>query len=282
MGSHMVVTIVCLCYNQAPFLRESVESALRQNHPHLDIWVLDDHSSDGSQEIIRSLKAEYPSLHIRLESARSGHNRLFNRYLPEYRGEAIIDLAADDVLLPERVAAGVRAFSEHPACGVNFTNAELINEGGNHLSWHFPVNDQGQARIDVPEGDLFTELVSRYLVNPVSMMIRQEVLDQLGGFDEDLSYEDFDFWVRSARNFPYCYTDRVLVRKRVHQTNYSHSQYVYGSIQMRDTYQVCRKIRGMIRTRTEQRALQRRVRYEMRQCVRHGNLKLFYDYLKLL
>lgn len=253
-----------------------------QTHPALDVWLLDDHSTDGSREIIQELQRENPSLHIYLSPENIGHNRLFNKFLGEYRGDALIDLAADDILLPGRVAAGVEALSMNPACGVHFTNAELIDEAGQHAGWHYPVDDDGKSIVPVPTGDVFSELVSRYFINPVTMMMRKSVLDELDGFDESLSYEDFDFWVRSSRCHPYCYTDKVLVRRRIHPESFSRQQYRFGSIQMRDTFRVCQKLKGMLHTPAEQRAFHLRLGYEMRQCLRKGNLKLFADYLQLL
>lgn len=278
----MVVTIACICYNQAPFLEETVQSILAQTYSPLDIWVLDDASTDNSREIIQSLGSRYPSINVYCSQENIGHNRLFNQFLGEYNGQAIIDLAADDLLHPDRVAAGVDALRKDPSCGVHFTNAELINDKGEFMSAHYAVNEAGCAIVKVPQGDVFTNLVGTYFINPVSMMIRKNVLDELQGFDETLSYEDFDFWIRSARNHRYCYTDRVLVSKRIHASNYSKQQYRFGSRQMLDTFKVCQKIRKLIRSADERNAFHRRLGYEMRQCLRNGNLRLFFRYFQLL
>lgn len=277
----MVVSIVCTCYNQAPFLREAVHSILSQTYPDLDIWLADDYSSDGSQEIIRELKQVHPQLNIYLNESRWGHTRLFNHILPMLKGEYVIDLAADDVLLPDRIAEGLKAFRVHPECGVNFTNAELMDATGNFLENHYPVDDLGKAKAPVPEGDVFAALVGRYFLNPVTMMMRKTMLEEMEGYDATLSYEDFDFWIRSSRRFHYCYTDQVLVKKRIHASNYSLSQYSHGSPQMQDTYHICKKIKPMIKTPEERHAFHKRLGFEMRQCIRTGNFRLFARYLTL-
>jgi glycosyltransferase involved in cell wall biosynthesis len=277
----MVVSIICTCYNQASFLREAIQSVLLQTHAQLDIWVADDASNDGSQELIRKFEKEYPQINIYLNSERWGHTRLFNHILPMLKGEYVIDLAADDLLLPDRVAEGLKEFIKHPECGVNFTNAELIDDKGSFLKFHYPVDKVGRATVPIPAGDIFAELVGHYYVNPVTMMVRKSLLEELSGYDATLSYEDFDFWVRSSRLYPYCYTDKVLVKKRIHSTNYSLSQYSFGSPQMLDTYRICKKIKAMIHTPKERHAFYNRLGFEMRQCIRTGNLRLLARYLTL-
>ncbi len=278
----MVVTVVCICYNQGRFIREAVDSVLNQTHQPVELWILDDGSTDDSPDIIRNIQREHPQIRTYLSPANTGHNQIFNKFLSEYKGEAIIDLAADDILLPDRITEGVNAFSNNSGCGVNFTNAELIDEDGNYLRYQYPVGDNGQAVGTIRQGDLFADLIGTYFINPASMMIRTEVLDRLGGFDASLSYEDFDFWVRSAREFRYCYTDRILIKKRIHEAAFSKQQYRFGSLQMRDTFRVCRKIPSMIRNDAERKAYHRRIGYEMRQCIRHGNIRLFFRYLTQL
>jgi glycosyltransferase involved in cell wall biosynthesis len=277
----MVVSVVCISHNQAAFLREAVQSILQQTYSSLDIWLVDDASSDACPQIIRELNKEFPQLNVFMSDTPMGNTKIFNAVFPKLRGEYVIDLAADDILLPERVEEGVRALAENTTCGVNFTNAEIIDERGNFLRHHYPVDRRGKSTVSVPEGFIFHHLISSYFLNPVTMMIRRTVLEQLGGYDDTLSYEDFDFWVRSSREFPYCYTDKVLVQKRTHSSNMSSRQYTYRSIQMRDTYKICRKIKALIRNPEEQRAYEKRLGFEMRQCLRTGNVRLLFRYLML-
>ena len=283
MEEKPLVSVICLCFNQDSYVREAIYSVLDQSYPHIELIVADDASTDQSKYTIRSIVNKLPQVKFLSLNENVGNCRAFNLALQYVRGKYVIDLAADDILLPERVRLGVEALEEKgEEYGVNFTNVEMVDREGHHLRHHYPVNSQGKAKDQPPEGDLYTTLVSRYVVNPVSMLIRKSVFDRLGGYDDSLSYEDFDFWVRSSREFKYCYTDEVLVRKRLHESNYSEEQYAPGSVQLKDTYRICEKIASMNKSRQEKKALNKRILYEMKQCMRLRELGLANKYRKLL
>ena len=84
--------------------------------------------------------------------------------------------------------------------GVHFCDVELLDESGKSFGTHYQRDKDGKLMVPVPSGDIYSELVERYLISAPSMMMRRTVLEELDGYDEDLTYEDFDFWVRSARN----------------------------------------------------------------------------------
>lgn len=272
------VTVICLCYNQARFVEEAIHSVLAQTYPHIQLVVVDDASTDDSVPVIRKLVALHPEIEFLSLTQNVGNCKAFNRALGRAQGEYIIDLAADDILLPGRVAKGVEALSNaHGACDVQFTDAEWVAEDGSHLCWHsdrFPHHT-------IPQGNIYKDLISRFFICSPTMMFRREVIQSLGGYDETLSYEDFDFWIRSSRNFRYCYTTEVLVKKRVVRNSMSHKQFTLFNSQQRSTYRVCEKIMSLNRSADEKDALARRILYEMRVCLRLLDFLLLVKYMIL-
>ncbi len=194
-------------------------------------------------------------------------------------GEFIIDLASDDVLNPDRIEKGIMAFrSTGEETGVNFTDAELINENGIRTGYHsdrFPHES-------IPQGNIYTEILFRYFINSPTMMIRRRVFEKLDGYDETLAYEDFDFWVRSSRDFNYCYTAEALVKKRILPDSLGKMQYKKGSKQMMSTFHVCEKAFELNRTKEEQLALRKRIRYELAHALHVGEFGIAFNYLRLL
>jgi len=278
-----LVSVVCLCYNQASFVRDAIYSVLDQTYSNVELVVVDDASTDHSRYTIRSIVNKLDNVRFISNNENVGNCRAFNAVLPMLKGKYVIDLAADDMLLPDRIQTGVEDLEEKgEEYGINFTNVEIVDAQGHHLRHHYKVDPWGKAREMPPQGDLYATLVAKYVVNPVSMMMRKSVLDDLGGYDEDLSYEDFDFWVRSSRKFLYSYSDAVLVRKRIHGDNLSSKQYARGSVQLFDTYRVCEKIKSLNRSTREHKALKKRVYYEMKQCMKLREMKLLNMYSKLL
>ena len=71
MNPSPLVSIICLCYNHAPFLREALDSVLAQTYPHIEVIVVDDCSTDGSVGII----GEYIAKHAEIRFICTGHNR---------------------------------------------------------------------------------------------------------------------------------------------------------------------------------------------------------------
>ena len=272
------VTVICLCYNQERFVRQCILSVLEQTYPNIQLIVIDDASLDNSVEVISDLVAEYPHVRFIPLPENSGNCGAFNHALSFSHGDYIIDLAADDILLPDRIKKGVAAFTlAGDSFGVNFTDADWIKEDGSVVFRHskrFPHDT-------IPQGDVYRQLIERFFICSPTMMFRREVIDRLGGYDGSLAYEDFDFWIRSSRDFLYCYTPEVLVQKRIVQNSLSAKQFRFQSPQLKSTFHVCEKILVLNKSAAEKQALARRIRYELRVCFRLLNFSLAIKYAGL-
>lgn len=256
-------------------MQEALESVLSQTYPAIELIIVDDGSTDGSKEIIGDFVETHDVPFVDIDEP-VGNCTAFNRGWRQSSGDYLIDLAADDILLPDRVGIGIERLEE-TGYGVHFSDAELIDKDGEFLSNH---NDRFNDLI--PEGDLYKDLVSRYLICPPTMMIRNEVMKRLDGYDEKLAFEDFDFWVRSAREFKYCYTNKVLVKKRMLVNSHSSSQKRFRNEHQKSILKVCWKILEMNKTKEEGNALKRRCWHEIRQCIKKGNLGLVPGYLSVI
>ncbi|MEP1032943.1 glycosyltransferase [Ekhidna sp.] len=280
MNQLPLVSVVCLCHNHLSHLRRSIQSVLSQSYPYVELIVVDDGSTDGSKEMIQAIIEDKNIQYIDIPSS-IGNCTAFNLGFEKTKGAYIIDLAADDVLLPERIMKGINSFLNSDA-GVTFCDVMNLDENGVELGTHFKRNRNDVLIENVPEGDIYVELIERYFISPPGMMIKREVIEELSGYDESLSYEDFDFWIRSSRNWQYSFTDDVLVQKRKLSGSLSEQQFRYKSKHQKTTLKVCQKIKELNRSGEEKSALRRRCLYEMRQCIRQGNFRLIPEFLKLL
>ena len=282
MNSPMV-TVICLCYNQARFIQEAIESVLNQTYPSIQLIVVDDASSDQSQKVIRSLVSKHPAIEFISLPHNIGNCKAFNRGLLQARGEFILDFAADDILKPDRIAKQVDQFQKlGKEYGVLFTDATYIDESGGFLRNHYEYLTGKGLLKEVPQGDVFSAVMSRYFIASPTMMMRKSVFDKLGGYDEDLSYEDFDFWVRSSRICLYGFLNEKLTAIRKTKSSMSTGWYKIGDKQIHSTYLVCKKAVGLIRNEDEKRSLLTRLRYELRQCVFSHNKEEALLFLNLL
>ena len=273
-----LVSVICLCYNQGRFIEEAIQSVLNQTYPNIQLIIVDDASQDNSAEIIQRVKEKYLSVETLLLKQNIGNCKAFNKGLRVAKGEFIIDLAADDILLPKRIEVGVRALLvAGPTYGVHFSDADWISEKGEFLyrqSDRFPHQT-------IPTGNIYRYLISRFFICSPTMMYTQEVMNRLGGYDEDLLYEDFDFWIRSSRNFLYAYSPQVLAKKRIVKKSLSEKQFQVLSPQLKSTFRVCEKVLLLNHSVEEKIALRHRIFYEMKVCLKLLHFTLLIKYLLL-
>ncbi len=266
-----LVSIVALCHNHAPFVREALDSIISQTYSNLEVWLVDDASTDESPGILQEYAARNPDWHLLLLPENLKNCRAFNTAFRQCQGEFIIDFATDDVLLPGRVASQVAAFQALPAtCGVVYSNAELVDEKGGFLGLHHRPGRRGHLRPRPASGWVFADVLDHYFICTPTMMMRRAVLAQLGGYDETLSYEDFDFWVRASRDWQFFYQDAVTTRRRRHARSMSAKAYQPNDPYLASNIAVCRKALALVRTPRERAALATCLRWELRQAVRRG------------
>jgi glycosyltransferase involved in cell wall biosynthesis len=264
------VVIVALCHNHAPFLRAALDSIRAQTYPQLEVWLVDDASTDGSPEILREYAAQNPTWHLLLLAANVGNCRAFNLAFRQSQGEFIIDFATDDVLLPTRVAQQVAQFQAASAeVGVVYSNCELMDEASRPLGLHHRPDGAGGLTPRPASGWVFAEVLRRYFISTPTMMMRRACLNSLGGYDETLTYEDFDFWVRASRDWQFLYLDAVTTRKRKHPRSMSARAYRRHDPYLASTIRVCDKALDLSRNAPEREALAVRLRWEMRKALRH-------------
>ncbi|MDX5436604.1 MAG: glycosyltransferase [Pontibacter sp.] len=277
MSQQPLVSVICLCYNHARFLAEALDSVLHQTYPNLEVIVVDDSSTDNSVEIIHTFLEKHPQIRFISTGKNMGNCAAFNLGLEASKGEYLIDFATDDVLLPERVAQQVTAFQKlDKNYGVVYSDADYISESGKHLYFH------SQKYKPAPDGDVFAEVLRRYFVCPPTMMVRREVFQELGGYDATLAYEDFDFWVRSARKFHYYYLPEVTTKRRVHGRSMSGGLYKPGNKMLASTVRICQKAAGLVRSEEEHEALTQRLKYEARHAYLTQNFEEAAELLRLL
>ncbi len=289
MQEYPLVSVICLCYNHGQFVEEALTSVFSQTYPNLEIVLVDDASTDESVAQIQTVlehfskASSFPVKTIFLPE-NLGNCKAFNPGLALATGKYVIDFATDDVMLPERIEKQVRCFeSLDESFGVVFTEAEYIDETGQHLYFHFQDKLSKMYPENVPAGNVYAKLLSTYFISSPTMMMKKKVLDALGGYDEQLAYEDFDFWVRSARHYQYAFLDECLTKVRKTGRSLSSGWYRAGDPQLYSTYLVCKKAVKLNKTQEDHQALVKRIKFEIRQAVFSDNTReagLFFDLLK--
>lgn len=279
-----LVTVICVCYNHERFVEEAIRSVITQSYPNIQLIILDDGSKDASVEKIKAIdfSGRLPEF-IFLEQ-NVGYCKAFNKTLPLIKGDFVVDFATDDVMLPDRIVKQVGKFqSLDGSYGVVFTDAIYIDETGFELRHHYDYLFRKGLIKEIPEGNIYRHLLVRYFIAAPTMLTRTQVLMDLKGYDENLSYEDFDFWVRSSIRYQYAFLNEKLTKIRKSRGSMSTTVYQAGDKQLHSTYLVCRKAQVLNRDEADKDALAQRVKYELRHSVLTANqieAALFFTLLK--
>jgi len=277
-----LVTVICLSYNHEGYVLDALQSVLSQTYHNIQLIIIDDASTDNSVSVIEGFLKTNPDVQFIKQSENIGNCKAFNSVLKFAKGDYIIDLAADDILLPERIEQGVETFESHDEqYGINFSDAAYINEKNEVIKYHYKRDPSGTLSSYVPQGDVFKNIIQAHFICSPTTLIKKVVFDELSGYDESLVYEDFDLWVRAARNWKFCYTDHVLVQKRVLPKSHGQQQYKRGNMQMESTYQVCSKAFQLCKNKREYAALRKRIRYELKHAIWLFKLPLSVKYVGL-
>jgi hypothetical protein len=132
----MVSTVIPV-YNRAVFLREAVESVIRQTYRPIEVIIVDDGSTDDTPELIQALAVEYPETVRLVRKSNEGVGLARESGRQVARGEYIQYLDSDDRLLPQKFEIETAALVRRPECGAAYSITRLIDEQGNVLKEPF-------------------------------------------------------------------------------------------------------------------------------------------------
>ena len=226
--SEPLVSVVTPAYNYARFLGDAFDSLVAQTLPEWEWLVVDDGSSDDTQQVLAALAARDPRVRFfRQENRGPGAAR--NRGLQESRGRYLQFLDADDRLLPEKLARHVRFLEEHPETGLVYSEvAYFRSEAPEQLmpSLHGKLSRSIMQRVHGVD-EARAKLDHYNIIMTPSALFRRSLLSAEVRFDETAPLgEDYDFWIRLAASgcrFDYLETGGPLAAIRSHSTSTSRS-----------------------------------------------------------
>jgi glycosyltransferase involved in cell wall biosynthesis len=226
-----LVSVIIPCYNGEAFLQEAIESALAQSYHRVEVIVVDDGSTDRSAEIAQKL----PVRCIRQPNCGLTPSR--NRGVRESKGSYIVFLDADDRLRPDAIETGLRVLAQRPECAMAVGDHCFVARDGSYLA---------DSRKDCLAAFHYEALLRSNFIEMISsVLFRRSVLDEVGGFDTGLRVaEDYELYLRIARNHPICCHSRVVAEYRLHQANASHNSELMLTMTLQVLGSQARYIRG--------------------------------------
>ena len=232
------VSVVIPCFNQAHYLGEAIESVLAQTLEGAELVVVDDGSADNSFEVA----GRYPGLN-RLRQENRGVAAARNAGLAASGGCYVVFLDADDRLMPDALELGTEMLATRPQAAFAAGMSRDIRGDG------APIESRLQPLVTA---DHYRRLLEGcFIWSGSSVVHRRTALEHIGGFDQSFSAaDDYDLYLRIAREFPIHCHDSVVTEYRRHGSNTTRDP----AVVLESELEVLDRQRPRLRNRREEKA----------------------------
>lgn len=204
----MLVSVIIPTYNYGRFVTEAVDSALSQSYAPIEVIVVDDGSTDDTQERL----AHYGNRIRFIHQTNQGLSAARNTGMHAARGDYIALLDSDDAFHPKKVECQVRHLQTHPAIGLVGT--------ASYSDSCIPLLEDTRAPLS--RQFCLDEVVIKVPFCPSSVLMTRKCREQVGDFDPCVSgAADRDYWIRSATRVGVSRLEFPLTYYRVHAQSMS-------------------------------------------------------------
>lgn len=190
-----LVSICIPAYNNAGYIKDTIESILKQTYQNIELIIVDDNSKDNTLEVIQSMKD--PRVKVFHNEENLGMVGNWNKCLSLANGEFVKLICADDMLDQNAIELEAEALENNPSANLVESDTRLVDINGKKTGVFHRYRKSGL--VDGKKIAKISLLIQNFFGAPVNNMIRKVALDKVGYFDESFTYIlDFDMWVRLA------------------------------------------------------------------------------------
>jgi len=207
-----LVSVIIPTLNREKYLRQCIESALSQDYPNLEVIVVDNGSTDNTQEILASFGNRIKCL----KEKKRGVSAARNNGIRAARGEFVAFLDSDDFYLPGKISLSVQKLLEDPSISLVYTDYILVDSEGREIQI---------VKKNHPQPKYFLRtFLTNFGILPSTTLLRKECLKKSGYFDETLleGAEDTDMLFKILRvGYRFGHIPKPLNAYRWHLENFS-------------------------------------------------------------
>jgi len=195
------ISIIIPTYNRSYTLARALDSVVRQSTGYRQIIVVDDGSTDNTEELINS---NYPQVDY-VKQKQQGVSAARNLGIKQAKGQWLAFLDSDDAWHIDKLKLQMDALNNNPGLLLCHTNEIWYLNG--------VLRNQMQKH-EKTGGWIFEKCLPMCLISPSSVMIHRSLFDKVGLFDESLvACEDYDLWLRICAFYPVLYCPEPLTFK---------------------------------------------------------------------
>ncbi len=214
-----LVSIIAICHKHNAYVVDTLESIRLQTYPHIQLIIIDNHSEDGSAEVIKNWITENKADCIFIENEKQ-HSlpENCNIGLRVAQGKYFQGFSCDDIMLPDKIAHQVAAFGKlDDSYACVYGDMMMVDKSAKEIIFESYIDrfKQSFKVKSIPNGNL-KELLPKACVIPApSVLIRTQVVKELGGYDERYSLEDWPmFIVLSRKGFNFYFLEECTCKYR--------------------------------------------------------------------
>lgn len=220
------LTVAIPVYNGYPYIVTAVESILNQTLDNFKLLIVNDGSTDGTEQYLGDLEKSKPEIRV-VHQKNKGLGRTRNDMLELIDTKYFVNLDADDYSCPERLLTLLEYMENNDqigACG-SFTEYFHLNPDNSGFSPPLPQNhiEIIEKLVKIQHGMVFPSLI-----------IRTDVAKKTGGFVFDGSGEDWDFMLKLGKISKLANINKVLYKMRLHELSISWRN--WGECRLKNQY----------------------------------------------
>jgi glycosyltransferase involved in cell wall biosynthesis len=203
-----LVSVIMPVYNCAQYVDEAIESVVNQTYTNMEIFIIDDCSTDGTREMVESWAKLDNRIKPIYKSANSGYVDSLNMAIGLSNGEYIARMDGDDISLLARIDRQVMFMRENTDIDVLGTGYQILGTTKCLIS----QSDQNKLKIGL--------LFANQLAHP-TILAKSEVLKNNLYDEAFLPAEDYELWVRLSAKYKLAVLPEILLKYRIHSNNSS-------------------------------------------------------------
>lgn len=209
-----LISVAIPCYNHAEFVQETIQGVIDQSYENIELIIIDDGSKDNSvekiEEMVDACKRRFKRFEFRYRSNK-GLSATLNEMINWSSGKYFSACASDDILYPNATSLCVDLLEKRDDCGICHAHAESI----------YGTPDISYTNIRDKEFT-FEQLINKNQISALTVIIRKDIFDEVGVFDDSLYIEDWDMWLRILdAGYKIGFVNEVVAFYRYHENNIS-------------------------------------------------------------
>ncbi|BAN50958.1 glycosyltransferase [Metapseudomonas resinovorans] len=193
------VSVIIPCYNYGRFLEQTIESLRGQSYQNWEAIIVDDGSTDDSEEVAERLVVADPRVRY-VHQPNAGTSAAKNAGIRLAQGDYLLFLDADDLIMPAKLMAHVRHFKENPHVDISYSRFRYFEDlRANRLFTKLDLTstEEWSKVIDGRYEAAFPVFVRGNNMAIHAAVVRKSLIEKVGYFDVGMrALEDWDYWLR--------------------------------------------------------------------------------------